>query len=611
MTALKTLRQGAGIAAACVVVLQAVAANAPKEPGQGLSPAPQFSAPGGVYTNDLKVRLTASGGGAIRYTLDGSEPIESSALFSEALTITGTTLLKAKVFGRGLSPGPTISQTYTLLDENLAHFSSNLPLVILNTFGGYVSRDAKTPVSATFVKPSGSRCSMAGAVDFAGRGTLHVRGRSSLEYRKSSFTLHVRDDAGTSLKVPILGFPKESEWILYAPYPDKTLMRDVLAYELSAKMGHYAPRTKFVELFVSRTGGKLSMRSYMGVYVLEEKIKRSKSRVNVAKLEPGDNTEPNISGGYIFKKDHFDKGKPGFMTGRGNHFFYVDPKAEELTPQQKLWLTRYLNQFEAALYGPNFKDPSRGYAAYIDVDSFIDQHWIVEMTKNVDGIRFSNFLHKDRGGKLKMEPIWDWNLSFGNANGKDGWKPEGWYTTHLYDGEYLWYTRLFEDPDFEQRYTDRWGVLRTNVFAASNVLGRVDQLAALLNESQARNFKRWPIMGRYVHPNWYVGQSYDEEVTWMKQWIQSRLAWIDKQFLAAPSFSRESRSKDALILRAPSGKIYYTLDGTDPRAPGGAVSAQARLYDAPISVKEPVRVWARARSGNRWSCPAVGGFNAQ
>jgi hypothetical protein len=296
------------------------------------------------------------------------------------------------------------------------------------------------------------------------------------------------------------------------------------------------------------------------------------------------------------------------MTSHGNHFFYVDPKAEELTPQQKTWLTRYLNQFEIALYGPNFKDPSRGYAAYIDVDSFIDQHWIVEMTKNVDGIRFSNFLHKDRGGKLKMEPIWDWNLSFGNANGKQGWTPEGWYTPQLYDGEYLWYTRLFEDPDFEQKYTDRWGVLRTNVFAASNVVGRVDQMAALLNESQARNFKRWPIMGRYVHPNWYVGQSYDDEVTWMKQWIQSRLAWIDKQFLAAPSFNAENRSKDALTLRAPSGKIYYTLDGTDPRAPGGAVSAQARLYDAPISSKEPVRIWARARSGSRWSYPALSGF---
>src|SRR5205823_3830074 len=144
-----------------------------------------------------------------------------------------------------------------------------------------------------------------------------------------------------------------------------TLMRDVLAYELSNRMGHYAPRTKFVELFVNRAGSKLSTRGYFGVYVLEERIKRGKNRVNIAKLAPEDATEPNITGGYLFKKDHTDKGKPGFMTSRGNYFFYVEPKPEEMTPAQKAWLTRHLNQFEQALAGPNFKDPSRGYPAYI------------------------------------------------------------------------------------------------------------------------------------------------------------------------------------------------------------------------------------------------------
>jgi len=575
----------------------------------------QFSPPGGVYTNAIKVRLASNNAGAvIRYTLDGSEPAPASAAFSEPLVVTNSVLVKAKVFAPDAAAGPTVSQTYTLLDESLFGFNSNLPLVILNTFGGYVSHDSKTPVSATFIKPaSNARSFLTGSPDFNGRGTLHLRGRSSLDYQKNSFTLHTKDDAGGALKVPLLGLPKESEWVLYAPYPDKTLMRDVLAYELSNNMGHYAPRTKFVELFVNRIGGKLSMRGYFGVYVLEEGIKRGKNRVNIAKLEPGDNSEPNITGGYIFKKDHNDKGKPGFMTSRGNYFFYVEPKPEELTPAQKGWLTSHLNKFEQALAGPEFKDPSRGYRAYIDVDSFIDHHWIVEMTKNVDGIRFSNFLHKDRGGKIKMEPIWDWNLSFGNASGKQGWAPQGWYWTQLPDDEYLWFGRLFEDPDFEQKYIDRWGALRTNIFATANVLGRVDELAALLNESQARNFRRWPILGRYVHPNWYVGQTYRDEIDWMKQWIRARLTWIDRQFLAAPSISVEkgpAESSGALALRA-SGKIYYTLDGSDPRAPGGAVSSKARLYETAIPLKEPVRIFARVWVRNRWSYPVTGTFKAK
>jgi len=605
MTLCRSWKSGACAAIALAAAL--LAAGAAQKTDQASSATVQFSVPSGVYTNDLRVRLTASGAGAvIHYTLDGSEPTEAAPRFSQPVAISTSTLLKAKAFTPGLSPGPTVSQSYMLLDEDLFSFSSNLPLVILNTFGGYVSTETKTPLSVIFVNPAGERCSLSGRTDFNGRGTIHLRGRSSMEYRKKSFTLHLTDDAGAPLKVPLLGLPKESTWILYGPYPDKPMMRDALAYELSRKMGHYAPRTKFVELFVSRSGTKISRRSYVGVYVLVEKIKRGKSRVDIARLGPEDDREPAISGGYIFKKDHSDKGKPGFVTRQGNAFFYVEPKPEEVTSAQKAWLSRYLNQFENVLYGASFKDPARGYAAYIDVDSFVDQHWIVELTKNVDGIRFSNFLHKDRGGKIKMEPIWDWNLSFGNANGKEGWMPEGWYSPQLSDGEYLWFGRLFEDPEFEQRYIDRWGVLRTNIFAASNLLSRVDELAALLDESQARNFKRWPILGRYVNPNWYVGNSYPEEVEWMKQWIRRRVAWIDQQFVAAPAPILKNQSGEtdrSLALRAPAGKIYYTLDGTDPRAPGGAVSSQARLYDAPIPLKGPSRIYARARTGNRWSYP--------
>jgi len=311
--------------------------------------------------------------------------------------------------------------------------------------------------------------------------------------------------------------------VLYAPYPDKSLLRDVLAYELHAQMGHWAPRTKFVEVFVNHTGTKLSRRDYVGVYVFEERVKRDVNRVNIAKLKPDDNEEPRITGGYIFKKDHVDQGgglmggegygagpvqqntRLGFPTGPGgfpadpkgfqpaarvtrtygsgpsrssrvtrvitnhlgfastrlppdssretafrdefdslkdeesfrttrtNEFYFVEPDQDELTPVQKAWLKRHLNEFEAVLYGPDFRDPVKGYRAYIDVDSFIDYHLITDMTKNVDGYRFSVFYHKDRGGMIKADPIWDWNLSFGNANGKQGWMPEYWLWPQLDD----------------------------------------------------------------------------------------------------------------------------------------------------------------------------------
>src|ERR1043166_5225877 len=315
-------------------------------------------------------------------------------------------------------------------------------------------------------------------------------------------------------------------------------------------MGHYAVRRKFVEVFVRSTAGKLSTNDYQGIYVLLEKIRIDENRVNISPPQSGATNDP-ITGGYIWKRD---KGSPGtfeFTTlqqpytiaANGVAMQYHDSRGEDMSPTQLSWLTNYLDEFETVLYGPNYRDPRDGYTKYADLDSFIDAQWAVEFPKNIDGYRLSDYMHKDRGGKIKMEPLWDWNLSMGNASGKQGWMPENWYAPQLPDDEYLWFGRLFEDPDFDQRYIDRWGSLRTNVFAASNICARVDEWAGLLEEAQARNFKRWPILGRNVHPNWFVGHTYEEEIEWMKQWIRARIAWIDRQFLAAPSWRVETGSQ--------------------------------------------------------------------
>ena len=568
---------------------------------------PQFSVPGGVYTNDVTVRLSASPTSAVvRITLDGTEPTAASAACSDALTLTNSTLVRARVFDQGAPAGPAVSQTYLLLDADVLSFSSNLPLLVINTFGQSLSHQAPAPVSVRLIDPGpGGRSRLTSQAAFEGRATLKIRGTSSLQFPKHSFSFKTKDESGASLKASLLGLPADSDWILYAPYPDKTLMRDVLAYDLSRQMAHYAPRTRYVEVFATRSEHKLRRQTYLGVYVLEERIKRGKERVNIAKLQSSDTNEPAISGGYIFKKDH-EKGPGGFRTGHGQHFYYVDPKEQKLTRDQKSWLTGYLNRFERSLYGPDFKDPVRGYAAYIDPASFIDLHWIVELSKNIDGYRLSNYLHKDREGKLKMEPIWDWNLSFGNANYSEGWMPEGWYWRLVSDGDYPWFGRLFADPDFAQQYADRWWELRGKQFATTNLLGKIDALAAELGDAPLRNFKRWRILGRGVWPNWYVGQTFADEVDWMKQWIEERAAWIDRQFPAPPiaSFDHAPNNPQPLVkLRAARGDIYYTLNGADPRAPGGAVSPSAKLYGDPVPFPPGAKLCARAFSRKTWTAP--------
>jgi hypothetical protein len=414
-------------------------------------------------------------------------------------------------------------------DKPAAQFTSNLPIAVLGTAGQSVAKDPPTVVRARFFDVENGRASLAAKPVYDGLATVHLRGYTTLHLPKPSYTFHTVDNQTNQTKVSLLGLPKEADWVLYAPYEDKSLIRDVLAYELANKMGHYAPRTRYLELFVQDSERPLSMRDYAGIYVLVEKIKRGKDRVNVAKLEPQNGSEPEIAGGYIVKRDHSERAESRFRTRHGGPYFYVYPKAAAITPEQKRWLTRYLNSFESALYGSDFADPHAGYAAYLDVGSFIDAHWLVEMSKNVDGFRYSAFLTKDRGGKLKPEPPWDWNRSFGNANYYGGGQPRGWYWTNLRPNEISWYRRLREDPEFAARCTRRWFELRRDVFDPKKINARIDQLAAQLAEAQQRNFRRWPVLGRQITCNSYVGQSYQAEVQWLKKWIEHRIAWIDGQ----------------------------------------------------------------------------------
>ena len=379
-------------------------------------------------------------------------------------------------------------------DVPATNFTSNLPIVVLETDGRYVSKESRSFVRTRFYDAkSGGRAALSSDPDHAGFGTINLRGHSTLGLPKPSYTFHVTDERTNQVKVPLLGLPAEEDWILYAPFEDKSMMRDVLAYELARRMGHYAPRTRYIELFVQNSSDDddaVSMRDYMGVYVLIERIKRGKDRVNIAKLDEDDKDEPAISGGYIVKRDHGEGGGGRFRTPRGGPFFYIYPKSRDITSAQKTWLRDYFSALEETLYSENFADPREGYAAYLDVGAFIDSHWLIELSKNVDGFRYSAYLSKDRGKKLAPGPAWDWNRAFGNANYYGGGQVRGWYWTVLRPNEICWHQRLREDPAYVQRAAKRWVELRKNVLDPKKISALIDQYAAELKEAQERNFER-------------------------------------------------------------------------------------------------------------------------
>ncbi|GAG11981.1 unnamed protein product, partial [marine sediment metagenome] len=265
---------------------------------------------------------------------------------------------------------------------------------------------------------------------------------------------------------------------------------------------------------------------YLGVYVFMEKIKRDDDRVDIESLSPTDNSEPEITGGYIWKIDPPDPGDVGFTTSRGHPTHveptattvncYVYPKEVNLTPQQESWILNHFEEFEDALYGPNFADPFLGYAAYFDVDSFIDHYWLNELTKNPDAFRLSAYMFKKRGEKIQAGPIWDFDRTMGCADDDRAENPEGWYTFTNYD----WWGRLAEDLEFEQKRIDRWHRLREDVFSVAGMHAVVDSMAAELTEAQARNFEKWPDTAPQFG-------GYQGEIDHLKQWLADRVAWID------------------------------------------------------------------------------------
>lgn len=566
---------------ATLVFFESPTPGATNGPGAiGFADEPVFSEPSRTFFGDLALELTVPGAGEIRYTLDGTRPELGDPLYSGPIVIDESMTVTARTFTAGLYPSLESQRTLVALDDDLVGFSSNLPLLFFDTDGSSIpSYDF---VDARFCIRDGSaalRATTGSAADAAGTGGLKQRGSSSAGFAKKQYAFETWDAFGEDLDVSILGFPADSDWILNGPYSDKSLMRNALSYLWSNRVDRWAPGTRFCEVFINTGSGRVSAADYVGVYVFMEKIKRGEDRVDIEEIEPADDALPELSGGYIFKKDRLDPGDDGFSVPGSGDLAFVEPKEDEITPVQTDYLRQLLLDLDAALAGPDPANPISGYPAIIDVDAWIDHYWVVELTKNIDGFRLSSFFHKDRGGKLAAGPVWDYNLSLGNANYLQGWQPEGWYHALIGGSDYPWWDDLFDDPDFAQRAIDRWVEHRRGVWSTPSLLADVEAMRLELEEAQARNFARWDILGSYVWPNWFVADTWDEELDFMESFIVERAAWIDAQSLAPPVLAPspgEVAAGTLVALSAPTGlTIYYTIDGTDPRWPGGAVSPAA------------------------------------
>ena len=353
---------------------------------------------------------------------------------------------------------------------------TGLPIVYLETESEVTSKEEY--VSGTL------RINGRGVAEGLEEAACQVRGRGNTTWTWPKKPYLVKFDKKQSL----FGMPKHKRYVLLANFMDRTMMRNLVAMKVSSMTGlDWTPRCQSVELVMN---GK-----HMGNYLLIEQIRVDEKRVPVAEMTPEDVSGEALTGGYLLELDyHFDNkyqwfspyGRSGmWIWGRNDivPFGIKYPDEDEIVPAQVDYIKDYVNGAAAALYGDDFTDPDKGYAAWIDVDSFID-YWIVfEVMGNHElGNPGSVYMHKDRGGKLVAGPCWDFDW------GILSYRTSPHARTGLVNGQAIWYARLFQDPDFRARLKARFEELLPSL---ETIPDYIDGMEKTLGKSAALNFAMW------------------------------------------------------------------------------------------------------------------------
>jgi len=318
--------------------------------------------------------------------------------------------------------------------------------------------------------------------------------------------------------------PKESDWILYSPYDDRTLMRNVLTYDLARQMGYWASRTKYCELLLN----DFLFWNYKGVYVMMEKIKRDNNRVDISKLDADDNAGDSLTGGYIFAVDiNINAPDSGFISPNqpGLFYSYKYPKGEDITPQQEAYLQSYVDSFETAVADPNFADPVNGYRKFAVDTTFMDFFLFQELSKNVDCYKRSAYLYKDKyskDGRLRAGPLWDFNSAWHNTaicpeyHDYTGWayQQSCWVNSAFPVPD--WWGRMLQDTTFTNELKCRWLHWRSEVLNTTNIFDKMDSIANYVGEAQVREYTQYSFT-----------ENFSTEIDTLKSWITNRLNWMD------------------------------------------------------------------------------------
>jgi hypothetical protein len=375
---------------------------------------------------------------------------------------------------------------------------TGLPIIYLTTDGNAAIDSKQDYVDGTVT--------IKGGRDFedAPSAIMEIRGRGNstwLLHPKKPFQMKLDD------KSTFLDMPSKKKWLFLAEYSDKTMLRNTLTFEMGY-LSHldWTPKSTFAEVYINN--------QYNGTYNITEKVEEGSNRVDI-----GDD-------GFLLEIDQLERQDADdvyFYTSE--YLVVIKEPSLDWDDQQYNYIKEHINEFEDALFASNYADPINGYAKYIDVDTVVDWYLINEINKNVDSLFFSSiYFHMKLGEKIKMGPLWDFDLSFGNVDyaGDDFPKPEGFWVK-----DNTWIARMLTDDAFLEKVKTRFAFFKSN---QNLILDKIDAYAVKLNLAQQENDTKWQTLGKYVWPNPIVFDTYAEEVTYLKTWYLQRMTWLDSAF---------------------------------------------------------------------------------
>lgn len=444
-------------------------------------------------------------------------------------------------------------------NKNVKISSTNLPIVWIDVDGAMIQRDQRITGRMKIIHNGDRRRNYGDTVthrgqhiDYEGYIAIRYRGNSSFAMSdKKPYSIHtmtgpLEQEGVKKQKVDILGMGKDNKWVLLAPYADRSMIRDVLTFTVARPWMEYTPEGKLVEVFLDGT--------YYGVYVLCEAVSKGKTRLNLD--DPGEEGDA-LTGGYLLEVDCNEEGfftshyHPVLSDGtpiidRYNYYQYKSPEIQDMTWEQINYINDRIDDMEGALASPNYLDPENGYRKYIDVQNFIDYQLFTEFGNNVDGYRLSGKFFKRRDSidqRFKMV-LWDLNLAFGACRHNESYRTDTWMyqsndITYPLGEVYLipfWWQRVNTDPDYTAQLKARWKQFRRSNLSDEAVMATVDSLVEVINRygAETRNSQAWPRWKQWIWPSYYTPKNYSDEISYLKNWINDRLAWMDEQLGCLP-----------------------------------------------------------------------------